>query len=296
MIKKNILLIIFAFGFIFTPSFTFAARIFFDPSVSEVDIHEMFKVSVLVDTEGETINSVESTLNFPKDILRLDRIEDGGSFITLWLEKPTENDGSVHSSGIVPRGFSGLIQALDYPKLYAGTLMTLVFDPIKSGTGTIGVTGARVLLNDGAGSEAKLATDSFQFNVTKNVASKSLSSDDNVPPDFTVAEVQDEPALGGLVVIFAANDKESGIDHYELQKNGSWITISSPYPVSSGTSELVLKAVDRAGNERIQVLEVPKNLQTSHWYTSPVATTFELLFILVLISIFVVVYGKRRQK
>ena len=66
----------------------------------------------------------------------------------------------------------------------------------------------------------------------------------------------DEPPLIG----FQAIDKTSGIDHYELKVDeGKWLRVTHPYKISqisSGGHEIKVKAIDKAGNERISSLKI----------------------------------------
>ena len=67
---------------------------------------------------------------------------------------------------------------------------------------------------------------------------------------------------GALYVVFVASDKESGIDHYEVAERRfpseplQWEHAESPFRLSDQyeTSDIVIKAVDRAGNERTTTL------------------------------------------
>jgi hypothetical protein len=60
--------------------------------------------------------------------------------------------------------------------------------------------------------------------------------------------------FGGLYyIVFSTVDKQSGVDHYEVFENGAWEKVVSPYklPDQSLKSEIKVKAIDKAGNERV---------------------------------------------
>jgi RHS repeat-associated protein len=64
------------------------------------------------------------------------------------------------------------------------------------------------------------------------------------------------------VIAFSTTDDGSGMDHYELQlNNGGWSSpVTSPYqfttPIPDGEHTVTVKAVDKAGNERLGVVKV----------------------------------------
>jgi len=69
---------------------------------------------------------------------------------------------------------------------------------------------------------------------------------------------------GKYFLVFATQDKKSGIAHYEVQENRrqkiesrKWIETESPYILKDQElrSYIFVKAVDKAGNERIAVVE-----------------------------------------
>lgn len=74
-------------------------------------------------------------------------------------------------------------------------------------------------------------------------------------PEADPKEMADKPPIIG----FAAIDKTSGIDHYELRiDGGDWKIVKNPYQlnrISSGNHKIDVKAVDKAGNERIGSVE-----------------------------------------
>ncbi len=83
---------------------------------------------------------------------------------------------------------------------------------------------------------------------------------DTVPPEpFQIQLGQDATAFGGKRFLVAlVTDKTSGIDHYEVSeirngKRGIWETVDLPYVLNETVEieTIELKAVDRAGNERI---------------------------------------------
>ena len=95
---------------------------------------------------------------------------------------------------------------------------------------------------------------------------------DTTPPlTFTPEADPKENAASPPIIAFVAKDETSGVDHYEIRiDNTSWVVVSAPYKmarISSGEHLVEIKAVDKAGNERIGSVKV-----TVKEISSPVVT------------------------
>ena len=136
----------------------------------------------------------------------------------------------------------------------------------------------QALLHDGLGSNANLRLYDAQITLLKNAGNTpsdtwrdEVSYDDELPSDFTITLTKDEAAFSGqYFIVFNSNDKQSGIDHYEVMEepfrefnafkwgraDAPWITTESPYVLLDQTlnSTIRVKSIDKAGNERIAVL------------------------------------------
>lgn len=144
---------------------------------------------------------------------------------------------------------------------------------------------AKVLLNDGLGSATKVTRKEANFFIAdKETIPKqeweSLLTADKTPPEPFILEIQHNPELydGRYYLIFSTTDKQTGLDHYSVQEikqspaggqsfwsklsfalfNGptappAWLPVASPYVLldQSLKSDIRVKAVDKAGNERI---------------------------------------------
>ena len=268
-----------------------AASLLFSSSISDggVAIHQQFKVTLQLDPQGSVINALESHVTYPHDLLRLAGIEDGNSFLTMWLESPHEQNGFVSLSGVAPGGFGGVIDLLAYPKVSAGDVVTLVFDPLQAGVATISVASSTAFLNDGSGLPAPLSHKPLTVTIENYVNQVSISNTDVTPPDFVYAEAHYDATLGGEYLFFVATDKESGIDHYEIQTNGNWVVVQSPYLINQDGGVYYIKAIDRAGNERIKEVQVPASSSLSN------NDTFWTLIMLGLLVIIYLVYRVVRK-
>ena len=90
---------------------------------------------------------------------------------------------------------------------------------------------------------------------------------DTLPPEPFEITIGQNPSIfaGQYFLTFAAVDKTSGIDHFEILETrkgkGKWERGESPYLLKdqSLTSIIKVKAVDKAGNERIAEIVPPLN-------------------------------------
>jgi hypothetical protein len=231
-----------------------AASLYSEPRQIEVAPNQTFEVSLFLDTQDDDINAVEGTVEFPADLLELKEIRDGNSIINFWVERPTVSQTSVAFSGIIPGGYR-------FPK---GLVLSLVFAAKGNGSGIIHVEKARTLRNDGQGTEAPLsvAFSSFTVSEAPEFPAPAVAPilDTDIPESFR-PELSRDPSIfdGKWFLSFATQDKGTGIERYEVQESyawgrGSWVKASSPHVLIGQNPALPIrvKAIDRAGNERIE--------------------------------------------
>ena len=90
---------------------------------------------------------------------------------------------------------------------------------------------------------------------------------DSTPPNDFLPKIGKDPSVfgGKYFLTFATTDETSGIDHYEISETRGkrqeiWKKAESPYLLEDQSlqSKILVKAVDKAGNERIVQLQPPK--------------------------------------
>jgi hypothetical protein len=131
----------------------------------------------------------------------------------------------------------------------------------KKNTAIVAIADSSVVyLNDGAATPAKLTLQSGTYDV---VATPQLGTnpwldqvgEDKTPPDEFVVTVESTRRVfgGNYYAVFATQDKQSGIDHYEIFERGAWRTVTSPHELKDQylLGGIQVKAIDKAGNERI---------------------------------------------
>lgn len=97
---------------------------------------------------------------------------------------------------------------------------------------------------------------------------------DTTPPEpFTPEAEPKKDAQKRPFISFVTTDATSGVDHYEIKiDDGVWTTAQSPYQlprISSGKHKIVVKAADKAGNERTSSVEVSIKEFPAPTITSP---------------------------
>lgn len=251
-IQKYFLIIIL---FLFTVP-VFAADIYFETNTSKVKLNEQFEVKLLVDSDGENINAFEGQVLFADDILDLKEIRIGNSIVNFWILEPKIEDNMVSFSGITPGGFGR----------EKGLIFSLIFESKEEGVALFEINNMRVLKNDGIGSMANLSFRPFEIIVSKEILNEipvfSKIKDIEKPELFQPEIARDQNLFEGkYFIVFATVDKNSGIDHYQIKESrqkilsffNKWKQKESPQVLKDQElrSFIWIKAIDRAGNERI---------------------------------------------
>jgi Cohesin domain len=247
-------LVVVLFGFAVLVAPVSAATLKVDSEFSALHVGDVFTVDLSVDTERETLNAIEASVVFPTELLEYIASDDSESVISLFVAKPTYADNQVSFSGITPGGFSDS----------GARLLTLTFKVIGVGQGNIEINEAAALLHDGLGTEARLSKQNLHLAISEGQSSIVVNTvDDEIPEAFTPQIIQDPDVFAGShTLIFATEDKGSGLDYY-LVKEGyfsRYHVATSPYELQNQAldKKITIKAVDRLKNERVEIL-YPQN-------------------------------------
>lgn len=268
-------------------------------------VGQQFLVGLYLNTENEeNINAMEGTIYYPRELLELKEIRDGNSIINFWIERPNGNHvGQIHFSGITPGGYKG----------QKGFIFEVIFEVTTVGSGTIEIREPSVLQNDGKGTSVNVKISNFQFSISQQITNQKLQVPtpiiDMEPPEIFKPEIARDPNLfeGKWFVVFATQDKGSGIDHYEIQErmlnisliqreetfqSEKWIRVESPYVLQDqGLKSFVyLRAVDKAKNERIAVLDPKVYPQYARYFL------WGIVVILIIGYLFVKTLWRKRRK
>jgi len=314
---------------------------------------EKFVVNIFVDgvTDDNCINTIEMDIAFPKELFSFVDFFEGESVASLWIKKPSAADsskinniGSFSLVGGMPGGYCGKIAGDQGPSNLLGRLIfnssTLV-QTSQEGSFTI-KDGARVLLNDGLGTEEKVPAKTLVIELDRSLlaadAEKNILTNDTIQPEpFSVELHQSESLYNGLYyVIFGTNDKQSGIAYYEIlelrpeeevgakpkiglfdilfrQKRQSpeWTRLQNNETQLESTAHVLedqslqsiikIKAVDKAGNERVVDFQPPQAFKediqekTNKYMTKVLSVSGAILLVIVTLSAFAWFVIKRRK-
>lgn len=268
------------------PSIAEAAALTPLASQSQYRVGDIFIVDLRLDSQGEYINAVEASLSFDPLILNLEEVSRGDSILTLWVEEPgwSNQSGELKFTGGTPNGFEGK----------NGLLARVVFRAVNSGATEIKfLNEAQALLNDGLGSPAKLTSKRLKLNIEKEEpGAEKLNewqgelTEDNISPESFIIYLRQEAGYydDKYFIVFSTTDKQSGVDHYEIKEGkADWRAGQSPFVLrdQSLKGEISVKAVDKAGNERIEII---------YPQAGPIAVKLNNKIVKVILSIFAVAF------
>lgn len=237
-----------------------------------VGVGDQFLISVDV-YSTESINTLEGKIIFPENKLVVKEINDGGSVINFWIDKPFVSEGAVSFSGITPGGFTGV----------NSHIVSVLFEAKEAGPLLVEINTLKALINDGLGTEAKIGSNNISLMVREKgvQVDKKKVIDTELPEDFTPL-IAEDPSLfeGKKFLVFATEDKISGIDHYEVREGGwgFFRTAESPYLLKhqSLDRKIFIRAIDKSSNKRVVVMEAHN---PSAWYQQYALSGIILLLI-----------------
>ncbi len=228
-----------------------AAEVRLESNKIKIKTGEQFTVSIIVHSQ-ESINALSGRLVFLPYMLEVKEIRDGNSSINFWIEKPyLEKLGAVSFSGITPGGFSGT----------NNLVFSVVFEAKKEGIAMIQIKDLELLLNDGEGTKDSAVVDNVAIFVGQGDSERRSESiiDKELPEIFSPVVSSDSALfLEKSFVVFATQDKNSGVSHYRIKEYrlksfpflSRWRIAQSPHVLADQAlkSHIIIQAVDNAGN------------------------------------------------
>jgi hypothetical protein len=127
------------------PAYAANAEVLLSPSTGTHVVGSTFDVSIFLDTQGYSVNTIDLDLRYPQDKLQLVSSSTGKSIIGIWTSVPKYDNatGTISLVGGVPGGVS----------VNQGLITTFTFRVRAVGTAIVKFESSRVLLNDGLGTE-----------------------------------------------------------------------------------------------------------------------------------------------
>lgn len=270
------LLILFAILFT-VDSVVFAAGVELKTENNYLQRNEIFVVSMILNTENESVNTIEGYIEYDKDKLKAEAVNIGHSLINLWMEKPnTEKDGSIRFSGITPGGVS----------VPMGEVFNVVFRAKDSGASDILLRDLNIYLNDGLATKAKVKTGNLGINTSDKNSSNGevtvFSNDKNQPERFKSIRSRDDYTYEGKYFLsFNPIDKDSGLSHVLVCEFLSCNRLTSPALLSNQTPFYFIRVI---------AFDMNGNSTTSYLVSNYL---YSILFIAVLLFVFLYFKNKK---
>lgn len=313
--------------FVFLVPETNAATLYIDPNETHSFRADSVTLSVRIDTdEGECINTVDAVVSYDPSIAAVD-VSRGDSILTLWVEDPVidQEAHTITFAGGIPNGYCGRVPG--DPRL-TNVIAKLVFQVPGFSVGGGGnskvaevsfAPETRVMLNDGYGTEAPLKTFGAKIALDDNAGSAitdgwgaTVAADDIPPSPFSIELVQNSEVFSGkYYIVFSTTDKQSGIDHYEVYEepieelslfrwgvpDTAWVEAKNPYVLVDQDMKSVIrvKAIDKAGNERIAIY-APEETSRIMDPRTLITVLVSALLALALVTLFAFFIRKRLAK
>ena len=334
--------------FLLLPALSYASTLYIDPSTATYGPGDSFLVDLKIDIGDEgCINTIETGLEFHKDYLQVLEFISGESLINIWLQNPgrdeiieANSEGFLRFSGGIPGGYCGRIPGDPGDSNIVGRIAfsipgMIVSDEDIEELSIIISRESRTLLNDGLGTEDKLNFKDLiiDFADRKTGLGGEWDRDivnDDISPEPFVVELYSNPNVyqGRYYIIFSTNDKQSGIDRYDVlemrpgdvigekpkvsfndrlfgigRDAPEWKKAEIPYLLFDQSLQSVIKvrATDRNGNERFVEFVPPENIRQTvkENVKSNVIKNSIIIFVIILLFILFIalsiIYIKKRK-
>ncbi len=151
-----------------------AATLKVSPSTGVYTAGTPFSVSVVLNTEGKSVNAADGKLTFNTRELQVVSVTRASSIFNLWTEEPTFSNsaGTVSFGGGSPTGYKG----------GAGTIVSITFRPLGAGTPKVTFSSGSVLAADGMGTNVLTSMGSGSFTIA---AKGETPAPEYIPPANT---------------------------------------------------------------------------------------------------------------
>ena len=264
-----------------------AAVIFLEARDEVLQQGDVVMVPLRIDTEDACVNAVEVQIRYDRDVLSAIDVSRGRSILSLWTETPEidKEKGRIRFSGGIPGGYCGRVTGDPGLTNILADIAFLVKGAARERQeALVSVDFTRVYAHDGRGTLLPTTAKPVALTVAPSLARPVLDEwlervrEDDVAPELFSIVLNNDPSVarGKYYIVFSTTDKQSGIDHYEVRetdpkrwgflswigREARWVVAESPYVLrdQSLNSTIQVKAVDKAGNERVVNYHPPAEL------------------------------------
>lgn len=241
----------------------------------QIRINEVITVPVLLDIDDTLVNTLAGTLSFDDDLFFVESISTSESVVSTWITQPDEKGGEIRFAAMFPNGFSGVMTAGSSTAV-PGNLFTLKLRAKESGTAKLQFSDIEAMHDQAQIISPQHAALSLAVEPIRTVTFDSepdgdtfrISDEDKTPPrSFSPYIINPEMECDSpLYVAFQTTDDGSGLSHYEVGvaetearlRDVDFTASVSPHVLEnvSAGSWVVVKAVDEAGNERTESVQI----------------------------------------
>ena len=133
-------------------------EVYFSPRSGSFSEGSTFDVPILINTQGNSMNGIEITVNFDRNKLSIVRPSGGTSIIGVWVEPPSfdNSKGVAKYVGVIPGGIT----------TESGLIGSITFQAKSTGNSVVSfASNSKVLLNDGLGTEAIVGFGRAQYSI-----------------------------------------------------------------------------------------------------------------------------------
>jgi len=164
----SVALAIWPLAWLFSPIGAYsAATFYFSPSSVKVNIGQTTTVSLFVSSPDQAMNSAGATIVLPESYVEAVSVSKSGSLLTTWTEDPAISGSTIKFSGGLPT-----------PGYIGGGAKILSFEirGLKEGTGLITLNQAKILANDGQGTNIISGSATSTVTVSRVIVGASITS------------------------------------------------------------------------------------------------------------------------
>jgi len=198
------------FMLFFGSLYTIAATIQLESDATTLGISGQLWVDVTIDSSNQIMNAVSGSIPIDPRIT-ITEIMSGDSAVTFWLEKPlfVPETNSIVFSGVIPGGV-----VVSDKKLFS-----MIISGVSAGEVNLSVIDPQILRHDGLGTIIPTDTVPITISVADAYPATVINErgEKNIPEKFLITRSRDAAIFeNNWFIIFSTQDKESGINRYEV--------------------------------------------------------------------------------